>query len=1263
MPVYDQLLLEYGGGVISAQAQSDAYKKDACVAIGIGGTGIAALKQLKKEVFQRLKPDNEEDPVPRYGHIKFIAIDSDEISAGQGKGKLLGSEMFLIKNQNLAGVLGTENGKETVKKDHTMDWMDIDNISALNTPEGAGGIRQVGRYLLISKAGQLKQKIYQECTAAMQAIRSNSVTVYIFAGISGGTGSGCFIDTCYIVRKLMEENGWAAASKIMGFFFLPDVATSKPEVMKEPKTVKYNQRNGYAAMKELDYLMNLQTADDHFYQKYGSFTIDTQVPPVDMCHLISATKADGRLQPDGFAYCISVAADYVMSYLVDVSNAPADGKDLEGITLRGHLANVQTGVGGLLQEHGAPRIYHVVGASNAEIPMTQISTYLAAGFMRRFGAAVGREATAGRVSKQQVDEWAARLGITPTGVMSKVTRRTDQLMLPEVDKDVLAQLGTMPRGKVPEPWGGPGNDFLDRNEGKRTANSAALKKELEDYNLETIQRREDTASLILNTFKELHTLCTNPAAGPYFAANMIHNGGYDLTSVIDGIIKTYKEQRNTQELQLEGRGVGGILDDIVNVSADYVSSNFMNRNRRYGAYKGLIEDYYICSNRIREYDAAISVMQTFSLQVKKLYQVYFAPLIEMLDNVRASFDEDMAYFQTPAARRSTAYTRQILKLSDVQESLDASIKALQPHTLVSEFVDSVMDNHEEWINRDSDRITAFISRYMSSAFREQMNRSLQDYLYIKYPHAAGPQQLAEEVERDIITEQFNNAAAMFWCNPNFDMVDSTYKTSQLSVPVSTTCVCAAADNFQDHAQDTCIVRKTGFKDRIFIMRFFSGAPFYAYNGVSLLKDEYAASQQAGTHLYAKTGRGDDGSGDKDWRYFLPTPTPFSVDPGMTENADVKLRSYNEALREGIIAPDPAAPNRWLIRKAHEIEERRYVLDDFMTVDTAGRKILDELRLNAEKERVKDLLDHAWDIDRAERTLLMKNDGAVSLGNDVVERVRRDYYMAFPKQQELVGVELKKRESLHRQLEELDALEADYYEYKAAIEEFCGAVMYGIFTSEDRAGKSSYTRIAKMLYPYKKGGVPTELELTGPEREFVYGAQYPLYQAFLTYNNLDRDEMPRAEILKKYEGRKNNRLQAGDNIIGRTLELAWDGQALRDLSKNVAIQIGGQDILRFYLNLVEQIQIFKNQFEYEDWVRIEKKDNHTVTDKGETARPEMNVIYVSDGLETMTVHLNQSRAYAWSASKKDWVRLSSQMYVYKTDRWTQIRLDDQNNIII
>ena len=275
MPKYDRLLLEYGGGVINPHSRVAANKRDACVAIGIGGTGIAALRSLKKKVFQLMLPDDPDAPIPTYSHIRFIAVDTDTIDPGYGEGKLSNSEMFSIQNPELAGVLGTEKGRNFVRNDPCLSWMDIDNMSYLNSPFGAGGVRQVGRFLLISKADELKTKIRDACTSVMQAVQNSSLKVYIFAGISGGTGSGCFIDTCYIVRQVMLENGWTASGKIMGFFFLPDVVISKLEVTLNNFWVMYNKRNGYAAMKELDYLMNLSSAGDRFYQKYGSFTIDT----------------------------------------------------------------------------------------------------------------------------------------------------------------------------------------------------------------------------------------------------------------------------------------------------------------------------------------------------------------------------------------------------------------------------------------------------------------------------------------------------------------------------------------------------------------------------------------------------------------------------------------------------------------------------------------------------------------------------------------------------------------------------------------------------------------------------------------------------------------------------------------------------------------------------------------------------------------------------------------------------------------------------
>ena len=165
MPRYDSLLLNCGGGIINRSQQSKQYRGAAALAIGIGGTGVAALAELKQKVYQQLEPDNPDSPVPEYQHIQFLAIDSDptDIDQMRGKAKLdIGREFFSINNPNLAAAL---RKKDLIKSNASLNWMDIDRIGDLmllgNLP--VCPIRQVGRYLLISRASNLISTIQAKC--------------------------------------------------------------------------------------------------------------------------------------------------------------------------------------------------------------------------------------------------------------------------------------------------------------------------------------------------------------------------------------------------------------------------------------------------------------------------------------------------------------------------------------------------------------------------------------------------------------------------------------------------------------------------------------------------------------------------------------------------------------------------------------------------------------------------------------------------------------------------------------------------------------------------------------------------------------------------------------------------------------------------------------------------------------------------------------------------------------------------------------------
>ena len=1011
MPKYDSLLLNCGGGIINRSQQSKQYRGAAALAIGIGGTGVAALAELKQKVYQQLEPDNPDSPVPEYQHIQFLAIDSDttDIDQMRGKAKLdRGREFFSINNPNLAAAL---RAKDLIKGNASLNWMDIDHIGGLLSTQGAGAIRQVGRYLLISKAGALEKTIESKCRQALEGMNGPNLDVYIFAGISGGTGSGCFLDTCYIVQKALEEIGNAASSNVMGFFFLPDVVTSKPQVASDPVKVNYNSSNGYAAMKELDYLMSLRDADDWFRQDYGTFKIETQKPPVKMCHLISATKSDGSLVPDGFRYCTNMAADYVMAYLADVQFPEY------GLTMRGHLANVDNGVSGLPRMHGANLSYHILGAASAEIPMTQISTYLAAGFMRRFKEAVGKDQLQLKLSKAVVDDWVEDIGLTAQQVYNDVTHGCPDLMLPDISIGVMP-----PKGGGAAPWDTAARNWCSRCEGQRGRNRAALEGELPKSLLD-----EDATddSLIGRTFRKLCDIAKNPELGPYYAAFLLSRNGDDLKAAVEGAIQEIQGQKRDQQTYLDSAA-----DRIVQASTNFCAKRFfgIGDKRAYNDYVEAVRDYFRTYNRVQECTDVENTLRRFREQLENLNSGYFALLTEVLDNLLETFEEDEQWLDSFAASASPGYTKRILQLSDIRPRLDEAIDELNATQLVRNFTEYLMRAPEKWRTRDDRRIGLYISEFMVKIFQAQTDRSLEDYLYEKYPKTGhNSAQLAQAVSNDILDGVYNDAKPMFWCDPTFNLddINTTFESSSLSVPANASAVCSAAQQF-GASFTQFYIRKTGLKNRIFALRFCSGVPLYAYAGMSQMKKSYDENRTTefgvGAHLYAYTGRGQDDSGFHDWRSFLPVPVPYSYEPDLVDHAQELLALYDEGVEKQIIYASNyfGYVQDYYVRQSAPQDIAEYKPEDF-TVN--GR--LDADRLQKERKRLQDLLSGMYDPANGGRQVSLKNDGFTDNGTDVVDRVRKDYFMHYPMLQQIVRQELEKQEKIRRAMEQLDQIEREY----------------------------------------------------------------------------------------------------------------------------------------------------------------------------------------------------------------------------------------------
>ena len=279
--------------------------------------------------------------------------------------------------------------------------------------------------------------------------------------------------------------------------------------------------------------------------------------------------------------------------------------------------------------------------------------------------------------------------------------------------------------------------------------------------------------------------------------------------------------------------------------------------------------------------------------------------------------------------------------------------------------------------------------------------------------------------------------------------------------------CAAADSFAA-ANPEYVVRKTGLNDRIVAFRFYSGIPFYAYKGTKLLRDFYnqgaSADYGIGAHLYARTGRGKDGSGDRDWRSFLPIPgwrpTPS---PEEWEKYQRLEKLYNTAEEKGIIQKN--ADSKYVLIRSTAPEDhavRRYDLND--AAKFGGTFTRGELVERAEYLRT--LLRKMHDPE-SDAIQIYEFRGAddPKLDEKRLRRCRIDYLGGHPLLMKAASEELEKVEKIEEAI--------------ASIEELVSSLLFekeiDVLTLWDSANK-------RYLYVYKQYGC--ELAYDQANKEWV-----------------------------------------------------------------------------------------------------------------------------------------------------------------------------------
>ena len=1040
MATYGQLLIDAGGGIIDRGKQSDR-QDGASVIIGLGGTGSDAVIKLKQEVYKQLKPDDTDAVIPRYEAIRYLLIDADDSQVGQSANLSdidKSTEFFPLSNSSIKS---TFEAKEILKARPELYWLDYENISIDEASKGAGGIRQVGRFLLVDKGEALFAKLKSVIEGALTAARTGELNIHICAGLSGGTGSGIFLDICYLVRRILKQIGKQEA-RVSGYFFLPDVNLSVPVIQENPLISAYIKVNGYASLQELDYCMNFGKNKDSFRMNYGFTEVDFAMAPVDLCYLISTTDASGNRVQNGYQYAMGVVTDYIISFLA---------KETSGFTLESHITNLNSIKEGIRVQHGACVDYNILGASVAEMPLSEIATYFGCQLFASYRGMYQRVP-----AEQERDDFLAKMLLRYEDLTKELTHGCAASVVfgKAYDARMYEQGGDHAFVKRAE-------QFLSDNIGILERNAKTMMEDLGEFTIPKV-----STSLISRTYRGLFdSFVTDLAYGPFYAGRMLAGGdNQNLIHAVDGYLK-----KNEELLEHELRQSRQREDACADAKLKMENTNFLNKKTRMENYLQALTSLYIHQYHVELYKNMDLVLQEYKRQLRRLYQNLFRILMQVMDTLRETFEVNQTVLSVKGVQNNL-YTWKILSIPDIREGLEQEMKEHDLGQTLYHLMQTMFERCTVWINQDENEIRKLISDFILQEFDKATKRTMTDYLKEKF-RVENPALLAEAVEKEIIREKLDrDSTPLFWKNPMYK--NSMGMHSYLTVPFDAAQIKAAAGHFAGRQMEFT-VRESHITDKMSMMRFYSGIPMFAYQGMMELQRAYEEDKKAGRHLFER--------GEINWN-TLPSPVPesFKIDLPIERIArrnEVLIREFEQAEEAGVVVKDEFS--NWNILKTKDLDLSGWMAQ-LGVVQTDGadqlkkiREILPQLKERAQaalQEAVPVRIEYLHTVSGSERQVML------------------DFYLLSPVLNELVHQELCKRRELEQRLLELEQRLQDTVREKRVKNDFFNAVFTGVLT---------YGR--KTVFAYEEYGIEQCLELQNSSMKY---GQSGAYQAFLTYQGLD-----------------------------------------------------------------------------------------------------------------------------------------------------------------
>ena len=1030
---------EYGGGITTLSTKSEVIDKPILV-IGLGGTGVESLIRVKKAInrhFRLPAPAAGQKAPDKPANVEYVAIDSDEtlLNLKYMDVAFNEDEFIHLENANLTSIY---KNRETVFKHQTSEWI-ADNLRLQQVRHGAGGIRQAGRFLLAINTNRVLGVLQEKINRLIAGRNANDlIYVFILAGCAGGTGSGTFIDVPYMIRQLATQKGFE--TETVGMIFLPDVTLS--DSMIDGSAALNIKANGFAALKELDYLMSIEQTGEYFEHTYAELEVKSNRPPYDLCHLVSAKDETGRLIPQAKNYCMNVAAETVINFIA--SEEVVDG---QSYTINSYLSNIENNKAAFLTTHQQKQpvnyIYNIVGAASAQLPVEYLINYLTANMFVQLAPLM--EAAPG-VEAAQLALEAMKLDL-PSLERALAEGKPRVRDFRQYDKNVLAQRP----------------DILEE----------VIKKELarirEHYDNRAAQIAEDFVASLQDKHHPLIQLFSDFEQGPYFTLRLLDEMNENsIPKMIDRIrkrdIQAKREHRDTiAALEMKRQAATdrfaqkGLFSSFSKtkqaqtlVKSNEVYMKAMDKNAGYEAID-------------RIYEIVLGALTNYRDDKVETY-------CELLTTFKDLFDK-FHNLNHMDFKRAETFTRNLAEPQEFCEFFEAEDDpslAIDYKNALKRLLDDMLKD-DSWQPGPDHKIVENLNRFVTAQFQAVMYKSLDYYLVMMAKHKG---MAAEEYIYEKIATLAEAAKVMFPMNHVPGGLNITFPPyAYLSVPANAPQIRATVQNVSGRISS---IKYSKMVNRLYMLNLKIAVALYGYKELNEYEQVYESSLNKipGLHLYE--------SEHKNWRN-LPSPNYDKLWTSDYENNRERIR--NDRIRNVF--------GRALAMKLIVLDEklRRYVCYYGDPVDAAQRyapveKAIEEKTLSAPQARalIQDIKKFAASPDRKKHRQPLF-DTEFLTDTDVPDKeYAKGVFIYMPALNERITREVELQEYLERLVILLGKIDMAEVKYN----HFAQAFYMGIIAKVRKNFKFIYDDTEYILYTMERVSDP-----------FV---EYDVFQAYLALDD-------------------------------------------------------------------------------------------------------------------------------------------------------------------